>query len=141
MDRPAELDFDEALALVCDSAIEGGPLAAEDVPVAEAVGRRLARDLVAARDLPGCDNSAMDGFAVRSTDGAGLRRVVGESRAGLPFAGTLGGGEAVTISTGAALPAGADAVVPLENAARDGDLVEPADPVAPAAFVMRAGGD
>jgi molybdopterin molybdotransferase len=97
------------------------PLVAERIAVANAIGRCLAEDLTAARTQPAADLSAMDGYAMPEGDLAGSWRVVGESAAGHPFAGMLGPGEAVRISTGAALPAGAGAVLIQENAARDGD--------------------
>jgi molybdopterin molybdotransferase len=65
----------------------------------------------------------MDGWAVRAIDGAGPRRIIGESAAGHGFGGVVGPGEAVRIFTGAAVPAGADAVVIQEEVARDGDFV------------------
>ena len=82
----------------------------ELVHVPEAAGRVLAADVVAVRDLPAAEVSAMDGWAVRVADTPGELRAVGESAAGAPFGGTLGAGEAVAISTGATLPEGADAV-------------------------------
>jgi molybdopterin molybdotransferase len=96
------------------------PLPAEPVPLASAFGRVLAEQLVAGLDLPPFRNSAMDGYALAAGAGGELR-VVGESRAGGPFEGVLEAGAAVQISTGAALPDGADAVVPVELAeAADG---------------------
>jgi molybdopterin molybdotransferase len=90
--------------------------ATEEVALAAAHGRVLAEDVAAAHDVPPFANSAMDGFAVC---GSGPQfAVVGESRAGSPFAGALGAGEAVTISTGAAVPEGATAVVPVERATK-----------------------
>lgn len=95
-------------------------LPAEPVPLASAFGRVLAEQLVSGLDLPPFRNSAMDGFALAAGPGGELR-VVGESRAGRPFEGALEAGKAVRISTGAALPAGAEAVVPVEDAeAADG---------------------
>ena len=85
------------------------PLAAERIAVASAVGRSLSEDLTAARTQPAADLSAMDGYARSEIDLAGPWRVVGESAAGHPFPGTLGPGDAVRISTGAALPAGGNA--------------------------------
>ena len=70
--------------------------------------------MVAAHDVPVFANSAMDGFAGRAAPAGTHLRVVGESRAGAPFAGTLTDGEAIRISTGAALPAGADGVLQIE---------------------------
>ncbi|HEX7709784.1 MAG TPA: molybdopterin molybdotransferase MoeA [Sphingomonadaceae bacterium] len=98
------------------------PLAAESVPVADALGRCLAEPLFARRTQPAADLSAMDGYALRLGE-AGPWRLVGESAAGHPFAGVVGPGEAVRISTGALMPDGADAVLLQENAARDGDTL------------------
>jgi molybdopterin molybdotransferase len=99
------------------------PLAAESVPLDLAMGRVLAADVVASRDQPPFAASAMDGWAIRAADGAGPRRIVGESAAGHGYDRALGPGEAVRIFTGAAVPAGADKVVIQENARRDGDQV------------------
>ncbi|MDP3175352.1 MAG: molybdopterin molybdenumtransferase MoeA, partial [Phenylobacterium sp.] len=98
-------------------------LACEDVTLDESIGRVLAQDVAAIRDQPPFDASAMDGWAVRSGDGDGERTIIGESAAGHGFEGELGGGQAVRIFTGAALPAGADAVVIQEDAERRGDRV------------------
>jgi len=98
------------------------PLGSEAVPVVAAAGRELAEPLVAKRTQPAADLSAMDGYAVRSGE-TGPWQVVGESAAGHPFAGELGAAEAIRISTGALMPAGADAVLLQENATRDGDAL------------------
>src|SRR5215212_9991386 len=90
------------------------PLAAEDVPLDAALGRVLAEDARSEGDLPPFDSSAMDGYAVVAGPGGELP-VVGESRAGSPASGVLQPGEAMRISTGAAVPEGADAVVPVER--------------------------
>ena len=100
-----------------------GPLPVERIAVAEALGRYLAEDLTAARTQPAGDLSAMDGYAMPDGELAGPWRVVGESAAGRPFAGSLGPGEAVRISTGALMPSGAGAVLIQENATRDGDAL------------------
>src|SRR5207237_1146668 len=83
----------------------------ESVPLAGCPGRVLAEDLVAARQLPAWPLSAVDGYAVRSADGGGRLRGIGESAAGRPFEGDVGEGAAVRILTGGVLPRGADAVV------------------------------
>jgi len=94
--------------------------AIERVHVRQALGRVLAEDVVSPVDVPGHDNSAMDGWAVRFADLAPdaetrLARI-GESFAGKPFVGTLGPGQAVRIFTGAVMPVGADSVVMQERA-------------------------
>ena len=114
---------------------------AEPVPVEDAAGRVLAADVVAAADVPRFANSAMDGFAVRSDASSGPLRVVDESRAGAPASRTLALGEAIRISTGAAMPAGADAVVPIEQAREADGAVTLAGAVAPGQHVRRAGED
>jgi molybdopterin molybdotransferase len=104
------------------------PLGVEEVGLAAALGRRLGITAVAEAPVPGFDNSAMDGFAVRGADVAAgsaaapvALTVVDESRAGHPAARALGPGEAIAISTGAVLPGGADTVVRVEDTDRDGD--------------------
>ena len=102
---------------------EIAPLPAQTLPLADAIGRVLAEDVSAIRDQPPFDASAMDGWAVRSGDTPGTLRIIGESAAGHGYAGALGPGEAVRIFTGAAVPAGADAIVIQEDAQRDGETV------------------
>jgi molybdopterin molybdotransferase len=98
-----------------------GPLAAEAVSPERALGRFLATAAVARTDLPPWDNSAMDGYALRAVDTTGATdaspvafRVIGEVRAGEVSPVIVGPGTALRIATGAALPPGADAVVPVE---------------------------
>jgi len=130
---------DEALAIVLENA---APLPAQDVPLADADGRFLAAPVHAAIELPPFTNSAMDGYAVRAADTPGTLAVVGESAAGSPYAGTLADGEAVQISTGAALPAGADAIVPIEEVTATAGVATITVPPAKAGrFVRRAGSD
>lgn len=109
------ISVEEALEQVLASVV---PLEAENAPLEAALDRVLARDLMAREGLPPFDNSAMDGFAVRSADlaAAGPDRpaslaVVGTARAGAGYRKRLGPGETVRIMTGAPVPAGADAVV------------------------------
>jgi molybdopterin molybdotransferase len=91
--------------------------ALESVSLADAGGRVLADPkVVAAVDVPAFANSAMDGFAVLAADLPGLLRVVGEVAAGAGELPTVEPGTAVRIMTGAPLPPGADAVVPVEDA-------------------------
>jgi len=122
---------------------------AEDVPLDEARGRVLAGPLAAGDEpVPGFDNSAMDGYAVRAADavgaaeGAPIRvRVVGESRAGRPAAAELAAGEAIAISTGAMVPGGADAVVRVEDTVAANGTVEILAAPAEGANIRRAGED
>jgi molybdopterin molybdotransferase len=117
------------------------PLPSVDVPVADALGLRLAEDVAAAHDVPAFANSAMDGFALRAADAGTRLRLVGESRAGTPFTGTVGAGEAVRISTGAALPGGAEGVLQLERVEVDGEHIVLGDAVTPGRNVREAGSD
>jgi molybdopterin molybdotransferase len=134
------IEFEDARALVLEHA---RPLAAETIALRDALGRVLAQEITAPEDVPAFDNSAMDGFAVRSSDtAAGVRlRIVGESRAGRPAEIAVGAGEACAISTGAAMPGGADAVVRVEDTRREGDEVELTVAVRPDRDVRHAGED
>ena len=99
------------------------PLDAEDVPLGEALGRVLAKDVVSEAAVPPFDGSAMDGFALPA-GAEGSLEVVGESRAGRPWTEPLEAGTAVRISTGAAVPDGTAAVVPVENVTEGQGVVE-----------------
>jgi molybdopterin molybdotransferase len=96
------------------------PLPSEPQPVSAALGRILAADVVAAGDVPRFPSSAMDGYAIHAGPAGRRLTVVDESRAGSPAEHTLRDGEAIRISTGAAVPDGATAVVPQENVDADG---------------------
>jgi molybdopterin molybdotransferase len=123
MGAPQLISIDEARQRVL-AAVR--PLPAEDVELASALGRVLANDAVADRDLPPFDASAMDGFAVPSGD-AGSLRIESESRAGAPATAPLTPGTACRISTGAVVPEGTHGVVPVERTEeRDGEVVVPA---------------
>jgi len=98
-------------------------LDAELVPLQAALGRVLADAVVAMRDQPPFDVSAMDGYAVRSHDTPGSLQVSGESAAGHGFNGRVEAGMAIRISTGAAMPDGADTVVIQEDVRREADQV------------------
>jgi molybdopterin molybdotransferase len=88
----------------------------EPVALGQALGRVLAEEVSSTLAVPPFDSSAMDGFAVVAGPSAELS-VIGEARAGHPYSGGVAPGQAVRISTGAVLPLGADAVVPLERTA------------------------
>ena len=97
--------------------------ATERVHVRGALGRVLAEEVVSPIAVPGHDNSAMDGYAVRfedlRQDGDTLLRRVGESFAGKPWPGAIAAGECVRIFTGGVMPRGADTVVMQERAVED----------------------
>jgi molybdopterin molybdotransferase len=139
------LDIDVARRAVLERV---SPLLAEDVSLDDALGRVLAEDVTSAEAIPPFDNSAMDGYAVRAVDTLGAAaddpvalRVVDESRAGAPAMATAAAGEAIAISTGAAVPAGCDAIVRVEETElRDGSIVV-SSPVDPGRDLRHAGDD
>ncbi len=106
------LTIAQARQLVLNDTVQ---LGAESIPVTKARDRVLAADLSAAGDVPPFPCSAMDGYAVNPGPAGRALTIVGESRAGTPSPDTLGDGEAIRISTGGAIPAGATAVIPQEN--------------------------
>jgi molybdopterin molybdotransferase len=125
------LPFEEARSIVIETLrARAAHPQTESVEMAEdpakALGRILAEDVLADRNYPPFNRSIRDGFAVRASDAAapGARlRIVGESRAGVAFTGTLASGECVRILTGAAVPRGASAVVMQEHLREDGEFV------------------
>jgi molybdopterin molybdotransferase len=124
------------------------PLPSEPVGLADASGRVLAEDVVATVAVPGFDRAAMDGYALRAeeTFGAGAYnplelRILGEALPGRAYAGTVGPGHAVRIMTGAPLPVGADAVLPVEAAQEENGLVRVSEPISPGRHVGRRGED
>src|SRR5262249_40582493 len=136
---------DEARRLIAERV---DPLPGEAVPLGEALGRVLAVDVTAADAVPGFDNSAMDGFAVRAADVRAATadapialRVADESRAGHPAGREVEVGEAIEISTGAPLPDGADSIVRLEDARAADGRVEVEVAVDVGLHVRRAGED
>ena len=113
------ISVEEALRRVLDNV---SLLAPEAKPILDALGQVVAEDVISAIDIPPLDNTAMDGYAVRTADTHGASeqspvtlRVVGELAAGYLFDGTVEPGTAVRIMTGAPMPPGADAVVPFEE--------------------------
>ena len=132
------LSVEEALRVVLDHA---HPLPGETVDLDACAGRFLAEDAVATVDLPPFRSSAMDGFAVRSSETPGRLRVEARSAAGRPVLRPLARGEAIGIATGAVVPDGADTVVPLEDVVDGGDMVDVPSTGAPGANVRDKGGD
>lgn len=122
------------------------PAPAVRVPLLSAVGRFLAESISAPRSLPGCDNSAMDGYAVKSAETRGATRDQPATfkLVDLVFAGRLptryiGIGEAARIFTGAPIPAGVDAVVRQEAARTSGATVEVFTEVEPGTNIRQRG--
>ena len=131
LDEPL-LSYDEAIVRIVGSFT---PLAPAEVDLASCLGSVLADDLVAADDIPSFDNSAMDGYAVRSED-------LSAGPATLEVAHRVGPGLATKIMTGQPVPDGADAIVPWERAEPDGDdRVRAEGPVEAGRFVRRRGED
>jgi molybdopterin molybdotransferase len=116
------------------------PLEAEPVPVVDALARVLAEDVRSDISVPPFDSSAMDGYAVIAGHAANLE-VIGEARAGHPAAIALRPGTAIEISTGAAVPQGATAVVPVENTEPAGAGAVRVPVTQPGANIRRAGED
>jgi molybdopterin molybdotransferase len=133
------LTVDEARAAVLAVVRPLGP--PEDVPIAAALDRTLAAALRAAGDVPPFASSAMDGWAVRAGAAGRRLRIAGESRAGRPSAVALGDGEAVRISTGGAVPNGAEAVLRVEDSREQDGWVVLDAPVEPGENVRAAGED
>jgi len=119
------------------------PLPAERIPLAEAAGRIAAEDARSVVDLPPFDRSAMDGYAVRAadTDPPGPLALAGAVAAGEVASEALAPGTALGITTGAALPDGADAILRVEDARLDGDRVAPAGPLRRGLHVRYRGED
>lgn len=134
------IDYPEAERLV----LENTPrLPEESLPLTEARGLVLVRDLAARFDSPPFDNSAVDGYAVRSADAEAGRTftVVDEAPAGRPAAKSVGEGEAIKIFTGGVIPEGADAVVMVENTSGWGEEFELKKSASPGQNLRGRGGD
>jgi molybdenum cofactor synthesis domain-containing protein len=141
------LPMDEAMALVMEAA---APIArTERVPLREATGRVIATPAVAAIDVPPFDRAAMDGYAVIAEDtfGAGVHepkvlRCIEKVYTGQVPTRTVGRGECIEIATGAPMPAGADAVVMVEETEKaGGDDIRIFTPVYPRQHVGRRAAD
>ena len=122
---PNSLPVDRARALI--RTFLTPVTATERLHIRNALSRVLAEDVVSPHDVPGHDNSAMDGYAVRfedlAPDGETTLKRIGESFAGKPSTASVGPGECVRIFTGAVMPKGADTVVMQERASEDAGRV------------------
>ena len=134
------LTYNQALQEVLETVTALPP---QTLPLAAAVGLVLATPAFACWDMPRCDNSAMDGFAVAGgpSGPAANHPIVGAAYAGHPFAGRLGPGEAVRITTGAPIPEGALFVVPQEEADDHGTSVSLQTSPAAGAHIRHRGGE
>lgn len=134
-----DLSVTDALAAVLDTA---RPVGAETVPLAEAGGRILAESVRAPEPIPPFDTSAMDGFAVRAADCANAPLTLpirGRSVAGSAPEAEVSRGTAVAIATGAPLPLGADAIVPVEWTRSQSDAVHIDRAPEAGRYIRRAG--
>jgi molybdopterin molybdotransferase len=113
----------------------------EEVTLGDAAGRVVAADVAADRDAPALDRSTRDGYAVRAEDVPGFLEVIGEVRAGERFDGVVGPGQAVEIMTGAPVPAGADAVVMVEDTRAEDGRVHIDRDAQPEQFINRRGAE
>jgi molybdopterin molybdotransferase len=132
------LTFEEAQRLILERA---HPLPVEGVRLEDAAGRVLAEPAKALVDLPPFPSSAMDGFAVRSSDIPGVLPVAARIAAGRPAPRELRPGEAMAIATGGVVPDGADAVIPIEYVVEHDNGVEVSEPVPAGENVRPRGGD
>jgi putative molybdopterin biosynthesis protein len=131
------------------AAIDVAPLGPEEVPLAQALGRVLAQDMLAEVDVPGFDRSNLDGFAVRAADTYGasetapVRLALGAESipTGVAPTSEVGPGSALSIATGGMLPRGADAVVPVEDTDVEAASLVLRRAVVPGAAVSFAGTD
>jgi molybdopterin molybdotransferase len=119
------------------------PTPAEVVALADAWNRVTAQDVAARLTQPPSDVSAMDGYALRAEGGVLHARVkvIGAAPAGHPFDGHVGAGQAIRLFTGSVVPAGADAILLQEDAARDDDWVTLNEAVVAGRHIRRAGQD
>jgi molybdopterin molybdotransferase len=134
------IEYPEAERLVSESTPR---LPVEETSLEEAMGLALAQDLTATTDSPPFDNSAVDGYALRSEDAEVGRifSVVDEAPAGRPAKGRVGEGQAIKIFTGGVIPEGSDAVVMVENTSGWGEEFELEKVPTPGNNIRAAGED
>jgi molybdopterin molybdotransferase len=113
----------------------------ENVATMQALGRVLAADIVSPSNVPNHNNSAMDGYAFKFSEGAKIIKIIGTAFAGKAFEGVVNAGECVKIMTGAVIPHGADTVVMQERIAIKSDCITLLDAPVKGANVRLAGED
>ncbi|MGB0060724.1 gephyrin-like molybdotransferase Glp [Candidatus Binatus sp.] len=139
------ISADQALQIVLENV---AALGVERVPILESLGRVLGESISSSRDIPGFDNSAMDGYAVRAADVAGASEaspiklaVVETVGAGQMPSRRVSAGQTVRTMTGAPVAEGADAIIPVERTRGSGDLVEFLASADKGAFIRPRGED
>ena len=135
------ISVEEARRLILDGF---APLPAEQVSLANALGRVLVHDIASRRTQPPSAVSAMDGYAVRAGDVADAPvalQIIGQAPAGGAYGGIVGAGECVRIFTGGPVPRGADAIVIQEDTDADGDRVTVKAAVPEGHYIRPAGLD
>jgi molybdopterin molybdotransferase len=139
------ISVDEALRIVLDNV---APLGVERTSIIDALGRVLAEEIRSPRDIPGFDNSAMDGYAVRAADIQAASesnpirlKVLETVGAGVMPSAQIGPGQTVRTMTGAPLATGADAIVPVERTRETGSEIEILAVAEKGAFVRPRGED
>ena len=140
-ENKSALTVDEARAAILAMVPE--PTSTETVTLDEAVGRTVANNIIATYDVPHFRNSAMDGYAVRQRDTTHLSRfkIVGTSLAGHPFTENLSAGEAIRVTTGAAVPDNADAIIIQENTSKEKDHIITESTVQAGQYIRSPGED
>ncbi len=138
------ISLEEARRIVLEKS--NSPSRTETIELSESFSSVLAQELFADADAPPFDRAMMDGFAVHAQDLARSEnlqlRVVGESRAGKPFTGKINPGETISILTGAEVPVGANAVLPLEKVkALEPGVVQCLSVLKPGQHIARQGED
>ena len=113
----------------------------EILPLRESLGRVLAADIISPSNVPNHNNSAMDGYAFKFSEGMKVIKIIGTAFAGRPFAGIVKAGECVKIMTGAVIPDGADTVVMQERAVQKSDSITLLEDAKYGANVRMAGED
>jgi molybdopterin molybdotransferase len=139
------ISADQALQIVLENV---AALGVERVPILEGLGRVLGEEIRSSRDIPGFDNSAMDGFAVRVADLAKASEaspvklsIIETVGAGQMPTRRVGAGEAARTMTGAPIAEGADAIIPVERTRGSGDVVEFLAAVENGGFIRPRGED
>lgn len=134
------MKFEDARNMILSSIT---PLESEQVRLLNSLGRVTAEDIIAPLNLPSFDNTAMDGYAVRAADcsGSALLQITGYIPAGGEATSEVAPGKAIKIMTGAPIPNGCDAIVPLEDAEEANQQVRVKAAVLAGQHIRRAGED